>query len=579
MSILYPFQDQAVDAAWSALFGSDQAVNRVAIELPTGTGKTVTFSAFADRYLDSFDGAGNRVLVLVHTDELVRQAVKTVLAATRGRWTVGVVKAGQDETGADIVVASVQTLANPLRRERIVDVGLVIVDECHHAVATTYMAILEHYGAMGRHVDDVTCAYCPHGTGYLATPTLGVTATLARSDGTPLGSVWQDLVFSRSLSWAIRKGYLTDLTSWTVTVPDIDASATDDALDAMMATGIAPEKVVDAWEDKACGLSTVLFAPAVASAQRFADAFNAVGVKAEVVHGAMPEADRLAVLDRLASGVTTVVANCMVLTEGWDCPRVSCVIVARPTKSVPLFVQMVGRGLRVWLDAAAPPREEQMCVLLSLSDNVTSLATVANLSDKPLDVQDGKPLSVMEDEWDIGKDIEQELAKEYVGPLRMTQWDAFVQQSSKAWKYTTGGAPFLPTAKSGQGYVFVVQLTGQCAVFAYGQVSNGRRGAVKVATAPDMQLAMSIAEDEAQDRGGDIGALLADKTRPWRKGVPSDEAKDMAKRVGVPDGEVQAILSSKASGKAGKLSDAVDKVVASRVIDRIVVKIKQKEMA
>lgn len=563
MSILRPYQLDAVRAFFSGLT-PDQ--NRLAIELPTGTGKTVTFAGAADEYLASPEGTGKRALVLVHTDELVRQAVATILSVTRDRWTVGVVKASRNEIDADIVVASVATLANPGRREQITDVGLIVVDECHHATAPTYLAILRHFGAMPIHKYD---------DGPLV-PVLGCTATLARSDGQSLGTVWQDLVFSRSLSWAIRKGYLTDLVSWAVSVPDMDASAPDAALDAMLATGIAPEAVVNAWKDKAYGLSTILFAPAVASAQRFADAFNEAGVKAEVVHGGMPEEDRLAVLDRLATGVTTVVANCMVLTEGFDCPRVSCVVVARPTKSVPLFIQMVGRGLRLWLDACAPPREEQMCVLLSLSDSVTKLATVADLSDRPLDTADGKTLSQMEDEWDLGKDIAEEIAREYVGPLKLERWDAFVQRSSKAWKYTRGGTAFLPTAKNGQGYVFVVQLPGHCAVFAHGRQDNGRIGAVRVATAPDMELAMAIAEDEAQDRGGDIGALLADKSRPWRKGVPKEDAITMAKRVGVQDKEIQAIMSGKAGGKAGRLSDAIDKVVASRVIDPITVKIKER---
>jgi superfamily II DNA or RNA helicase len=94
-----------------------------------------------------------------------------------------------------------------------------------------------------------------------------------------------------------------------------------------------------------------------------------------VVHGGLPAAERRAILDRYDAGVTTVVCNAMVLTEGWDSPRTKCVIVARPTKSVPLFVQMVGRGLRPWLEADAPPREEQRCVLLCVADSTTELVT------------------------------------------------------------------------------------------------------------------------------------------------------------------------------------------------------------
>jgi superfamily II DNA or RNA helicase len=577
--MLRPYQEQAVAAFLHRINDPANTERRLAIEMATGLGKTITLAKVADEYLDSFEGAGNRVLVLVHTDELVRQAVDKIRLVTRGRWTIGVVKASQDETGADIVVASVQTLASAERRNRITNVGLVIVDECHHATAPTYRAILEHYGA-------ITPDQCPEHGEYCAcipqpsTPTLGVTATLARSDGQGLGQVWQDLIFSRSMPWAIRKGYLVDLVPYTIRVPDIDASAPDAALDAMLAESIAPSAVVKAWQEHTFALgahpSTVLFAPLVRSARAFAEAFAEAGIKAEVVHGEMPTAERRAILQRYEDGVTTVLCNAMMLTEGWDSPRTSCVIVARPTKRVPLFVQMVGRGMRPWLTAEAPPREVQRCVLLCVADTTTELATVADLSDKPITAQDGKSLTVMEDEWDIGRELDElERERAYAGPVRVEQWDAIVARSSKAWKYTRTGVPFLPTAKRGEGYVFVVQVGERADVFFYSTFS-GRVGARRVASAPDLELAMALAEDEAQERGGDLGSLLADKGRAWRRQVPSMPAVQMALRVGVSQAEVERILASRTAGKAGKLSDLTETVIASRALDPVAEKIRQR---
>jgi hypothetical protein len=311
-------------------------------------------------------------------------------------------------------------------------------------------------------------------------------------------------------------------------------------------------------------------------------AFNAAGVKAEVVHGAMPKAERRAVLERYEAGTTTVVCNAMALTVGWDSPRTMCVIVARPTKSVPLFVQMVGRGLRPWLSAEAPPREEQCCVLLCVSDGVTELACVADLSDPPGEPSDGKTLTQMEDEWDLGRDIEPD-GTPYAGPVVVERWDAAVQASSKAWKYTAGGVPFLPTAKKSSGYVFVVGTERGWETWTREKYPlGGHSPAYRVAglgIAPDLELAMSLAEDEAEARGGDIGRLLADKARAWRREVPSAEMKALAQRVRVPELAMTRILNSKSAGKAGKLSDLIDKVLASRVIDPVVVKIKERVKA
>lgn len=585
------YQEQALDAeATYRLDHPDE--NRLAIEMATGLGKTIVFAEAIRRFLESFSGAGNRALVLVHTDELVNQAVNKIqlgLLASGMPWTIGVVKADRNEVDADVIVASVWTLIQPGRKEAIKGVGYIVVDECHHATAKTYVEILEHFGGMTNASLDA---------GYLlgegpefpvpgTVPVLGVTATLKRTDGVGLGRVWHNVTFSRSMTWGIRKGYLTDLVPYTITIPSIDASAGDGALDASLCDSLAPEAIVQAWLDKAWRRvanhrqlfkpSTVLFAPLVASASAFAEAFQRAGVKAEVVHGAMPREERKAVLERYEAGITTVLCNAMVLTEGWDSPRTKCVIVARPTKSVPLFVQMVGRGVRPWLAAEAPPRQDQKCILLCIADTTTELATYADLSEDPLSGgQDGKSLLEMQDEWDLGKDLRDE-QDAYRGPVTVERWDEAVQRSTKAWKYTTSGVPFLPTAKRGQGYVFVTPVEDHWTVWA--RVPDPHSTLMRTtpcATAPDLEMAMALAEDEAQERGGDIGTLLADKTRAWRKAVPSAEMTALARRVGVPEREIGRILTQRAGGKAGKLSDLIDKVTASKVLDPVAQKIRER---
>lgn len=563
MSIpLRPYQLQALEAE-DEHRAEHPDENRLLISLATGMGKTILFAERIRRFLETFDGATQRALVLVHTDELVTQAVEKVrliLGGSEFPWSVGVVKSDRNEVDADVIVASVQTLSRQGRKEQIQDVGYIVVDEAHHATASTYVSTLEHFGGMA------------------GVPVLGVTATPERSDGAGLGSVWHNLVFSRSTTWAMRHGYLVDLLPYTVRIPGIDATAPDARLDACLADSIAPEAIVNAWVEKVGTASTVLFAPGVISAQEFASAFKASGVTAVAISGATPDAERRAILHAYNRGQITVLCNAMVLTEGWDSPRTKCVIVARPTKSVPLFVQMAGRGLRPWRDSEAPPRNEQLCVLLSVADAVNSLAGAADLSDRLSDATDGKSLLAMEDEWDIGAGIEDK-PDQYVGPVRVEQWDSIVQQSTKAWKYTDNGVPFLPTDRRGKGYVFVMPVNDHWKVWAREPATGITMRTTSCGTAPDLELAMALAEDEAQERGGDVGALLADKTRAWRKAFPSAEMTMMARRAGVPEREIGRILTQRAAGKAGKLSDLIDKVQASKVLDPVAQRIKDRERA
>lgn len=598
---LRSYQEQAL-AAEDAYRADQPTENRLLIEMATGLGKSITLGERARRFLDSHEGAGQRVLILVHTDELVRQlaADAAMMAASRNTdgavFSVGIVKATQNEVNADIVVASVQTLAQPGRKEQIADVGYIIVDEAHHATARTYVEVLEHFGAMPETADYVANR---HDAMWRPTPVLGMTATPTRSDGAGLGTVWHNLIFSRNLTWGIRHGYLCDIVPYAVRVPPMQLGFPE-SIDAQLADGIAPEAVVQAWLGRvnrpdpmmswiSNGPSTILFAPLVRSAEAFADAFQSVGVTATVVSGTMHPDLVKERLDAFRRGEVTVLCNAMMMTEGVNIPRIKCVIWARPLKQAgsPLLIQGAGRGTRFWLEAGAPPREEQKCLLLMVTPEAApGLATVADLSDNLGEPADGKSVLQMADEWDIGKALDvEEAARLYHGPVAVERWDAAVQASSKAWKYTAAGVPFLPIAKRGQGYVFVVE---QDERGAYGPswrimlrrpaAPGDRRGGFRtttIDTAPNLEMALASAEDVALEHGGDVGRLLADRNRAWRKAVPSPEMRDIAARAGVPPREIAKVLGSTAAGKAGKLSDLIDTVTASKLLDPVARKIKE----
>lgn len=587
---LFPYQEEAL-AAETRHRAEHPEETRLAIVLPTGTGKAYTLCARAVRYLDSFEGAGNRVLILVHTDELVSQLEASARYVAQqwphegAAFSVGVVKADRDEVGADIVIASVATLANPARMARLSGVGLVIVDECHHAVAASYQAIMRYFGCMpdcdhqNRAWDDSGCWDCRNtGFTHAPTPALGFTATLERGDGQGLGTVWQNVAYTRDIGWAVRKGYLKQPIGYRLEI-DLDGSemagadhwttGNATALDMQIADSIAPERIVEKWIELAKDRQTIVFAPLVRSAEVIRNAFMAEGIPAAVVHGNLPDVERREVIRHFKASRIQVLVNAMVLTEGFDHPNVSCVIAARPTKSRPLFIQMAGRGLR---RIPGIPIEDQDCVLITLADATSDICSIADLSDRPLDRTADGALTVMEDQWDIGKDLDDQ-QRHWAGKVDATQFDPLVARSSKVWATTKGGRWFLPISTDRE-YVFLLDEGAGTSIYLLTR-STPRAGTVRVercsADIPDLAMAMLAAEDEATDRGGDLGALVADRSRPWRKVKPKPDDKmiQYAARLGLAD-EVRRIMDAPTGGKAGRISDLIRRVEASRTIDKIV---------
>ncbi|MFH8751061.1 DEAD/DEAH box helicase family protein [Streptomyces rimosus] len=292
-----PYQSDAIKALISGWQGSG---NRLAVVLPTGAGKTVVFANLISELLPQLDG--KRALVIAHREELLDQAAAKV-RAVRPDLRVGVVKAERDEhQDVDVVVASIQTLAVERRREAIRDIGVVIVDECHHAAAPSYMTVLEHFGA------------------WRGLPVAGFTATMTRADG-GLAEVWQEVVFTLDILEMIEDGYLCDVRGKRVIVEGLDLDAVrtragdlqDGQLGQALEDSDAGPVVARAYQEHAAGRPGVVFTPTVATAQSMAEAFTAAGIPAAAVWGDMGRDERAAALDRYRSGDVQVLANCMVL--------------------------------------------------------------------------------------------------------------------------------------------------------------------------------------------------------------------------------------------------------------------------
>jgi ATP-dependent helicase IRC3 len=396
---LREYQEDALARVASA---EARGVRRQLIVAATGLGKTVMFVMLAKR-------RGGRCLVLVHRDELVQQAV----AKVREVWpdvSVGIVKASENDVRHQVVVASVQTLAKAKRMadllapfERPTLLGradrfeLVVVDEAHHATADSYVRVLDGLRAgaepepcsickgTGEDVFDESqpCDVCDGSGGTPAGPLLvGVTATPDRADGAGLSTVFGEIVSNHDMLWGISAGYLSELRGLQVKVSGLDTKALKvsrgdyeaGAAGQLLHDAHAPDYIVKAWKEHAAGRRTIVFTPTVEVAHEVARAFAAGGVPSASVSGSTPIDERRQILADFARGEISVVANCAVLTEGYDNPEVSCIVIARPTKSRGLYTQMVGRGTR-----RHPAKED--CLVLDVvgASEDMNLVTVPSL--------------------------------------------------------------------------------------------------------------------------------------------------------------------------------------------------------
>lgn len=321
---LRPYQQEAREAIFEQW---DGGVLKTLLVLPTGCGKTIVFAKVTEDCVRR----GDRVLILAHRGELLEQAADKIRQSTG--LGCAVEKAEETCMGSwfRVVVGSVQTMMREKRLGQFPEdyFQTIIIDEAHHCISDSYQKVLNHFSSA---------------------KILGVTATPDRGDMRNLGSYFESLSYEYTLPKAIKEGYLSpikaltiplkiDMTGVGVQAGDFKASDISTALDPYL-QGIAQEM------EKYCkDKKTVVFLPLVKTSQKFRDLLNAHGFRAAEVNG--DSQDRSEVLEAFDRGEYNVLCNSMLLTEGWDCPSVDCVVVLRPTKVRSLYCQMVGRGTRL----------------------------------------------------------------------------------------------------------------------------------------------------------------------------------------------------------------------------------------
>ena len=389
---LRKYQQEAHDSIFKEW--EEKGIKKTLLVLPTGCGKTIVFAKVAEDCVKE----GNKVLIMAHRGELLEQAADKIKKMTGLECSVE--KAEQTCIGSwnRIVVGSVQTLQGTKRLSKFPKdyFDTIIIDEAHHVLSSSYQKVLEHFDAR----------------------VLGVTATPDRGDKKNLGRYFETLSYEYTLPEAIKEGYLVpikaltiplelDLSSVSMSAGDFKASDVGSALDPYL-MGIINEMKKYCKDRK-----TVVFLPLVATSKKFTKLLNENGFKAAEVNGSSK--DREEVTKDFAENKYNVLCNSMLLTEGWDCPDVDCVIVLRPTKVRSLYSQMVGRGTRLspqtgkkdllLLDFLWHSERHELCHPANL---ICESEEVAKRMTKKMEEKAGEEFDIQDAEEEAKKDIVKE---------------------------------------------------------------------------------------------------------------------------------------------------------------------------
>lgn len=517
---LRPYQREAIEAVLSA---RREGVRRMVVCLPTGAGKTVIFSELARL-------ARKQVLVLAHREELLGQAREKLQAAMDGQHVVSIER-GADRASEDakVLVCSIRSLHEE-RLARVLqgrDIGLVIYDECHHAAADDNLRVLRQLGAFEE--------------GWSGT-LLGFTATTSRGDGIGLNKVFERIVYSRALPEMIDDGYLSPLRGFRISTSadltrlspggiDFREEELAEAVDIEERNALVARSIQELARDR----RTIAFCVTVNHARNLCRSLNLLGVSAGMVHGEMPLEVRAQVLADFRNGRTQVLTNVAVLTEGFDDPGVSCIAMARPTRSEGLYAQCVGRGTRLY-----PGKKD--CLILDFVDvSSLSLCTLPSLFGVP------RNLNLMGDDVSEARRVWQQIMMDYPGfeleaaaltlpeiqdraaafnPLTLEVHDDVRAISGNAW-FSLGrhglGLHFEKfPGKAGE--VLVLKRPGRGKVW---EVLMDDKSMARFSTIED---AVAAVDYELEQRGR-LTALSALPSASWRSGAGGKQAKALQQAV------------------------------------------------
>jgi len=385
---LRPYQEESKEAV---LREWEDGNKKTLLVLPTGTGKTIVFSKIIEERVKM----GDKVLVLAHRGELLDQAADKLEQSTGLKCAVEKAEDSCIKSWYRVAVGSVQTLMRDKRLNQFSKdfFNSIVIDEAHHCISDSYQKVLNHF-------EDANI--------------LGVTATPDRGDMKNLGTYFDSLAYEYTLPKAIKEGYLSPIKALTIPLK-LDLSGVSqqagDFKTSDLGTALDPylEAIADEMVKHCLDRKTVVFLPLIKTSQKFTEILRSKGFNACEVNG--NSKDREEVLRDFDQGKYNVLCNSMLLTEGWDCPSVDCVVVLRPTKIRSLYSQMVGRGTRLYpnkdhlllLDFLWHTERHELCHPAHLIASSEEIAK--KMTEKIEEEEAGCPVDIEEIEGEAEKDV------------------------------------------------------------------------------------------------------------------------------------------------------------------------------
>ncbi|UAJ15464.1 DNA helicase [Gordonia phage Widow] len=541
---LRPYQTEAVMAVQSAW--TVHNLTRPAVVLPTGTGKSTVIAELAA----DARRRGARVILLAHRGELLDQMAASVGYVDPAGEPVGVMDKDRKEPERAIVAASFQTMTKAANLRAVGPRDVVLVDEAHHAPAKSYRGVLDALGSFGSSV--MTC---------------GFTATMVRADEEALGSIWEEVVYEKSLAWAIDEGYLVPPRGRTVVMEDLNRLAAirnvagdyaKNKLEEVMAASV--DSTVEAILANAPERAMIVFATGVDHAEILAELLTERGITAMAVVGSHARDYRQEVYRRFHDAEIQALVTVQVLTEGADFPRCDCVVMGRPTRSQSLYSQMVGRALRPY-----PGKSDALVLDLTGTARDLSLVTLTDLHDEAKVekvTSDGTPYEEPEPALDAEAVLDKVPARERVGVIELEDID-LLALSGANWLRTRRGVRFLDCQND---LVFIwpanedlepAEITEGTKVrvghiTTSGPASGGWLGNGAVGT---LDQAVEAAEAWARNSGH-----YPKRDAPWRtKNQPASEAQlRFARSLGIDGAETMT---------KGRVGDEISIRLATRRLD------------
>lgn len=479
---------------------------------PTGAGKTVMLSAAVGRM---FEKGAQSALILQHRDELVDQNRRTFHAFNGHGIPSGVIDASRKEFLRPVIFGMVPTLSREQNLTALRPVDIVVTDEAHHSAAQSYRKIYERARALNPGV-----------------MFLGVTATPNRGDKKALKGIYDNVADQITLGELVASGALVRPRTFVVDIgvredlSKVRRSASDfdmTEVAKIMDRQILNDQIVAKWNEIAGDRHTVVFCSTIEHAEHVVDAFVSAGVSARQVDGDMPDAQRRQVLAAFDRGDFQVIVNVAVLTEGWDCQPVSCVVLLRPSSYASTMIQMVGRGLRRLDPERYPGRVKNDCLIIDFGTSILNHGTLEQ--EINLDPQKGEaPKKVCPSCGGEVPQAAQECAlcghvfepeappvgacgedeKEPLNDFVLTEIDLFKQSPFK-WESLWDGVVLVATAFD--AWAMVVWYGGQ-----WQAIGGAREHGIKLLNVGEKMMCLSVADDWMREHGDRDAAA---KSKRW----------------------------------------------------------------